>query len=135
MLLQVWVTGRRKNTCARSLGLRVKGAGAPRAREWSAKIWSNPCGRAASFCRFVLPLRIHYGFHARNFGTCNRLGFWNAKTLAVLINMRGCQKNKIYRRCTTCLNLPAALRQCAPAIERAGLRNLILSDPAPGERK
>jgi hypothetical protein len=55
-----------------------------RAREWSAKIRSNPCGHAASFCRFILPLRIFYGFHTRNFGTRNQLGFWTPKTLTIL---------------------------------------------------
>jgi hypothetical protein len=61
MLLQVWVRGRRKNTRARSLASpRRAGPGSSfgrRARTRNVRVngppksGSNPCGRAASFCR------------------------------------------------------------------------------------
>jgi hypothetical protein len=135
MLLQVWVRERRKNTRARSLarlaGLGLRAKGTRCAREWSAKIRSNPCRNAA------------YGSHARNFGTRNRLGFWDTKTLAVpsYKYARVPARKEHNKRRTTHLDLPAApprtllhlVRRRAPAIGRAGLRNLVLSDPAPGE--
>jgi hypothetical protein len=130
------------------LGLRASGFGR-RARvrdvrvNGPPKIRSNPYGNAASFCRFVLPLRICYGYQARNFGTHNRLGFWDAKNPRFLpINTHGCRIQKIRNaKRASRLSLPAApprtllhpVRRRAPVLGRAGLRNLILSDPALGE--
>jgi hypothetical protein len=151
MLLQMWMRERRKNTraLARLASPRRAGAGARararangvrtrRAREWSA-----PCGNAASFCRFVLPLRICSGYHTRNFRTSNRLDFWDAKNPSgSFLEIRMGAGYRRYRmhnapHASACLLRHRVIlhpvRRRAPAIGRAGLRNLVLSDPAPGE--
>jgi hypothetical protein len=91
------------------------------------------------FCHFESIMDFTRGI----FRTHNRLGFWDAKNPSgfLPINTHVSRRKKKYRRCTTRLELPATppctllhpVRQRAPTIGRAGLRNLILSDHTPGE--
>jgi hypothetical protein len=85
----------------------------------------------------------------RNFGNRNRLGFWDAKNpsgspykYARVPAQNRAEKRENLQH-TTRLNLPAApprtllhpVSRRAPVIGRAGLRNLVLNDPAQGKGK
>jgi hypothetical protein len=98
MLLQVWVRGRRKNVRARS---------PRRAREWSAKIRSNPCGNAVSFCRICfVTLNLLRISRAEFLGLVTDLVFGTLETLTVPINTCGCRRKNTTedaQHASTCL--------------------------------
>jgi hypothetical protein len=127
----VWVRGRRKNTRARSLA--SLGFGRVNGPPKSGPILAGTrLPFADLFCHFESVTDFTRGI----LGLVTNSVFGTPKTLAV-----GAEGKLTYGRRTTHLNLPAApprtllhpVCRRAPAIERAGLRNLVLSDPAPGE--